>query len=218
MSAPEGRWPKSVIQAFHRAADYGKEENTHEAREALTRWRGTVLSRTGAVVEGTLVLPEEVRERWGSFGPCELVVLEDLEADSPDFRWTLSSRQAGSHTFLSGLDRPRPYGVFTLSRSPAGFDLHLDSDALGTLFQAPRRASFRVAELRPRRPVRVTLNGKRDFSLTGRRARRYTVLDYVFVYLGKVDGVEVRPPERVEEVKTVPLAEARHVDLREVLY
>lgn len=212
------RWPKSVVQLFHRATRYGKAENTHEAREALTRWRGTVLSRTGGVRGKTLLLNEGVREAWGRFAPGELVVFHDHEAESESFRRVLPSYQGPEYTFLQGLDRPRSLDVFTLVRTPEGFDLHLDGEALASLLRAPRRGSFRVAKLLPGRPVRVTLNGKWDFSMTGRRARNYVVLDYVFVYLGEVDEVEVRPAEAVEELKEVPLAEARHADLREILY
>lgn len=218
MTAPAARWPKSVLQVFRRSTGYGKAENNHEAREALTRWRGTVLSRTGGVEGGTLVLGEDVRERWGRFAHCEMVVLTDPDAGSRGMPGAFPAGLEPGHDFLQGLDRPRRYDVFTLLRSPAGFDLSLDADALRSLFHAPRRAGFRVAELREGRPVRVTLNGKQDFSMTGRRARSYLVLDYVFTYLGEAGGVELRPPDKVEQVKTVPLEEARHVDLRTVLY
>lgn len=212
------RWPKSVVQVFHRAVAYGKAENVHPVREELARWRGSVLSRTGGVDGSTLLLNEDAEAEWGRFAECELVVIADAEAGSVPYRPVFSSRRGPCYTFLRGLDRPRPFDAFTLLRSPEGFDLFLDPPAVESLFQAPRRGAFRVAKLLPRRPVRVTLNGKYDFSMSGRRARSYVVLDYVFVSLGEVDAVEACPAEQVEALKQVPLAGARHVDLRERLY
>ena len=168
-------WPKHVLQAFVKITSYRKEENTHERREALTRWREAVLSRTGRVEAGALLLNERARERWGAFTHCDAVVLTDPhDPESARFREILSTRQGPDYTFLHPGERPRAYDVFSLLRTPHGWDVYLDYARHAFMIGQPRRGDYKVAELRPGRPVRVTVNGKRDFSMTGRRARTYT--------------------------------------------
>lgn len=216
----ESAGPKTVLQVFHNVVSFGKEENNAAAREALCCWQNMLQSRCGDAVKGVLPLPQELLADRPRFERSDLLILNDYNnAEQVGERVPLHEEVGSSGVTLLQLgNRTADYEIFQLRRGEAGLELHLAYTRHAAYIGAPRRSDYRIACLKPGDVLRVTINGKLDFSASGRRARSYQVRDYLFQYLGDVGSftflLESAPPTR----KSIPLQQARHVDLREILY
>ncbi len=51
--------------------------------------------------------------------------------------------------------------------------------------EKPIRDNFKICDLHENKPVEININGKKDFTLTGRRKRTYTEKNIILNYLGK---------------------------------
>jgi len=210
--------PKTVLQVFHNVVSFGKEENNAAAREALCRWQETVSSRSGDAVEGTLSLPQGLFDDRPRFERSDLLILNDYN-DPAKGRSPLHEEAGTSGVTLLQLgSRSVDYEIFQLRRGEAWLELHLAYTRHAACIGAPHRNDYRVARLKPGDILRVTINGKLDFSASGRRARSYQVRDYLFLHLGELSSFTMQPETAPPNRKRVPLQQARHVDLREILY
>lgn len=219
-SVLETTTPKTVLQVFHNVVRFGKEENNAEAREALCRWQKTILSRCGDVKGKSLALPQEVMADRSRFERSDLLILNDYNnAEEVGKRVPLHEEVGASGVTLLQLgSRCIDYEIFQLSRGEKGLDLLLDYTRTAPYIGAPRRNDYRLACLKPGDVLRVTINGKLDFSASGRRARSYQVRDYLIQYLGDIGSFTFQPESTPPTSKRPPLSQARHVDLREILY
>lgn len=210
--------PKTVVQLFCNISVLGPEHRDAERRRDLSAWHTTVSSSSGSLEDGLLRLGEDARQRRGALEAADLVVLIDCN-DEPSrrLRRTLSTFQSDDLTLLQLPEggESRGLDIFQIRRTEAGLELHLHDTAHERWIGRPRRGDFKVGDLRAGRPVRITLNGKSDFTLTGRRARQYKIVDYIAIRLGSADRFEIRGWERQ---KRVPTDVESHVDLRKVLF
>lgn len=209
------RTPKHVLQVYHNVARHGPDRHNAAARRELARWNDVILSSSGIVDDGRVVLSEEAASPPGLFANSSLLVLNDY--NTPYARDAMA--WASPHLPLSGAEAPglAPFGIFGLRESPdAGLELHLRYSENREWIGRPSRGDYKLAELRPDEPVRVLINGKTDFSFSAGMERLYLVADYVFEYLGRFAEFEVRP--EVAAAKSAPLHRARTVDLTRILY
>lgn len=167
--------PKTVLQVFHNVVSYGKEENNAAAREALCRWQNTLQSRCGDAVNGVLSLPQELLADRVRFERSDLLILNDYNNTAEiGKRVPLHEEVSTSGVTLLQLgSRSVDYEIFQLRRGVSGLELHLAYTPHAAYIGVPRRSDYQIARLEPGRPLRVTINGKFDFSASGRRARTY---------------------------------------------
>lgn len=219
-STIETTTPKTVLQVFHNVISFGKEENNAASREALCRWQETILSRSGEVKGGSLALPQELLAYRQRFERSDLLILNDCNnAEDVGKRVPLHEEiDASGVTLLQLGSRCVDYEIFQLNRGETGLELHLAYSRHASYIGAPCRSDYRLACLKPGDILRVTINGKLDFSASGRRARSYQVRDYLIQYLGDIDSYTFLPESAPPTDKRPPLQQARHVDLREILY
>jgi len=214
----EATTPKTVLQVFYNVVSYGKEENNAAHREVICHWQETILSRSGEVKGQSLALPQALRVDWPRFERSDLMILNDYN-DAAKGRSPLHEEIGTSDMTLLQLgSRSVDYEIFQLRRGEAGMELHLAYTRYAAYIGAPRRSDYQIACLKPGSVLRVTINGKLDFSASGRRARSYQVRDYIFLHLGDFSTFTLQPDTALATVKHIPLQEARHVDLREILY
>lgn len=211
---------KSVLQVFHNVVCYGKEENNAAAREALCRWQETIMSLSGEARGQSLTLPEALLGDRPRFERSNLLILNDHNDAAATASLVPLHEEAGASgiTLLQLSSRCIDYEIFNLSRGAAGLELHLAYSRHAAYIGAPRRNDYRLACLKPGDVLRVTINGKLDFSASGRRARSYQVRDYLIHHLGEFGSFSFLPETASPIRKRVPLQQARHVDLREILY
>lgn len=69
----------------------------------------------------------------------------------------------------------------------------------------PERENFKLSTLEINRPVEIKINGKRDFSLTGRRKRTFIEQNFIIEYLGMANQVELDDIQNIRTEKVLPV-------------
>lgn len=142
------------------------------------------------------------------FFQCDLITIVDDSLAAPHYQ-----RDLESHACLV-LDVPRPFAVFNLVQRET-LELHLRYDHF--YVGIPERQNFKICDLQAGEPVEVKVNGKTDFSLTGRRARLFKEQQYIFNYLGLYEEARLLKAPVTPVLKTVP-AERKLIDLLKPLW
>jgi len=185
--------PVKILQVFSNIVYYHKDEKSFTDRQHKLAWR-PVASLHGGVVDGQLFLPEPILKQ-PRLQHCDLItIVDDISLERHH------QRDLESNTCLI-LDVPRPIGVFNLvQKEELELHLHYNHFCVGT----PERENFKICSLRVGEPVEVKINGKIDFSLTGRRARLFIEQQYIFHYLETFASAQVLKPPVSAIQKTIP--------------
>jgi hypothetical protein len=216
----ESSIPKTVLQVFHNVVVYGKAQNNADERERLFRWQSSIPSRCGQAEGETLLLPQQLLDDRARFDRSDLLILNDYNPPGAAGCGVPLHEEIGDSgvSLLQLGSRRVGYEIFQLCRGADGFEIHLEYSRHRASIGVPGRGDYQLARLNAERPVRVTINGKTDFSLSGRLARHYVQRDYLFVLLGEFRRFAPQPDAAPARMKLLPLTAARHVDLRERLY
>lgn len=212
-------FPKHIIQVFRSFRQYGKAQNEPGYRARLTDWPEHLASSSGYLEGDTLCLNSSAADFSREMEQSSVIVLADYHPEQSHPLKTLRGpSQNECYAMLGRGERVLRYELFDLHRTEAAFELVFNYSDHASLIGRPTRGDFKVGELHVQQPVRVTVNGKSDATLTGRRARTYNFYDYIFLYLGICTDVRTLPWNGVRIRKPVPVAQARRVDLTKVLY
>ncbi|RLD56555.1 MAG: hypothetical protein DRI97_07210 [Bacteroidetes bacterium] len=68
------------------------------------------------------------------------------------------------------------------------------------------------------KPVRYRINGKSDFTLSGRKQRHYHEFDYVMEFIGEYNRIEFLPPTEISCKKSIPVKQTKVIDERKAFY
>lgn len=209
------RTPKHVLQVYQNIARYGKDQHNAAARRALARWNEVILSSSGFVEDGRVVVSEEAATPQGLFANSGVLILSDYNSEySRTAMFWASPHLPASPAHTAGT---APFGIFGLREAAgSGLELHLRYSDNRDWIGKPARGDYKLADLRTAEPVRVRINGKIDFSFSAGMERSYLLAEFVFEYLGRFADFEVRP--HVSVAKSPPIARARLVDLTRILY
>jgi hypothetical protein len=223
--------PVAVVQCFWHRFAVRKPLWRDGAWRSLAAWPREIDSNSGWIDDGTLILNESVLERKAELETADIVIVQDTI--SYQTRQPYPSRSPHPYpVFRHEFERP---DVIRLVSETTWFALLTTNDRIATcdryalgwqtdelslfLNSGSDSEPYRVAKLTPNSPVRITANDKHDSTDSFHRDdRHYYVFDDIFVYLGDVHEIEVRPWSAMTHRKNVPLESARVVDLQKELY
>ncbi len=198
--------PIKILQIFSNILRYAKEDKSFDKRRERLAWR-PVESLNGYVKEGELFLPSGILEHE-ALKRCNLITIKDSLA--PPFNYM--ERMESNDCFE--LTAPRKLGNFNIQQAEE-LELHLHYNRF--FIGIPKRNNIKLCNLRPNQPVEITINGKTDFSLTGRRDREFTEQLYIFEYLGDFKTCTVLKEKANPVLKQIP-AERKLVDMIKPLW
>lgn len=227
-----------LFQFFKKYAIIPKPDYTPEFRKSFSKWESKIVSRVGFAGHGKLILPED-REIVFDIKRTSCVIIQDVVGHSgsasalrikreaeraklPD--WRRRSLEASSEALnpefkcFNNENKAWHFEVFSIEKSTEGFELLLRHQANEFYLGQPGRNNHRLCFLREGEPVRITINGKSDATLTGRMQRAYAEYDYIIEYLGGIDSIEYKALSQVESEKKIPERTAKVIDLRKILY
>ena len=193
--------PVQVIQLYRKQIRFGKEEKgSFDLKSFLSAEK--VTSNQGFVENGELFLPEAVKENKGFSGANLFVYIDNIISEKPSECLTLHS--PGAHPIeifkIRGIDPP---------------ELHLEWSYFGV--GDPTRPPMKLFDLVPGKAYEIRINGKTDFSLTGRRPRHYLEQVFVVEHLGTFDGCSFYSDSADLPAKKLP-ASRKVIDLRKLLW
>lgn len=89
---------------------------------------------------------------------------------------------------------------------PLKLDIELEYSTHSMTIGEPFRSNHKIFELKADQVVRYLINGKADFTLTGRKQRTYYEFDYLFEWVGEIENVDYY---KLEKGKKLPEEEIR---------
>jgi hypothetical protein len=198
--------PIKILQVFSNVLRYGKDDKSFDKREERLAWH-PVQSLNGYVHDGELFLPPAILQH-AALERCNLITIKD--SLSPLFNYMENMENNDCFELTAA----RKLGNFKIKQTEE-LELHLDYNRffIGT----PKRDNIKLCNLRPGQPVEIAINGKTDFSLTGRRARNFTDQQYIFEYLGDFKTCTVLKEKAKPVVKQIP-AKRKLVDMLKPLW
>jgi hypothetical protein len=197
--------PFHVIQVFSNSYEYDKLYKDFNDRKELVQWKNDIQSNTN-VAEKLILNETAFQKKTGNLG--DLVVLIDRNFSSfEDFlllqklnntveqdietsksQYLNELRQRNDVIFGQLVKNAASFEIFKLKKeSEIELWLNWDYWTVGE----PERSNFKIAELKLNQPILIKLDGKRDFSLTGRRKRTFMEHQYVIEYKGLFNNIEV---------------------------
>jgi hypothetical protein len=204
---PISKKPFRVIQLFRNINSYGKDEKSFEDRKDKIAWK-PIESTAGFVKENVVHLPESILEQ-PNFERCDLILMIDDNFQSfQNVVYTSEKNLCFRNKSSNKFD-------FLQIKLDEKIEIYLKPGYFEVGF--PERNEFKVCELTIAKPVSIKINGKRDFSLTGRRARTFIEQEYIFNYIGDFTEIIIEKEPFNPVLKSIPV-ERKTIDLMKPLW
>ncbi len=224
----------NVIQIFKSAERFKKDDYETGKLQLLNLWEESFTSNTGYLENGTLYLPDFGKQQ-PDFTNAQTIIIQDITNFDPTLfvmakqvaqqpRWFVDNNK--NHILLVKDEAicyckhstSLTFDIFKmLSEQPGIFNLELNYSDNQLAIGIPARGNHKIAELKINKPVRYKLNGKSDFTMTGRKQRTFVEYDYLIEYLGQADKVVFKDWKKIETIKIKPNKEYKLVDERKIL-
>ena len=223
-----------VIQILKSVERIDKSDYTTASRQLLDQWDNSFVSSTGFLTDRTVILPPDTVDKLDQ-NSVDLIIIQDIKSvdsyldqtswDTTNIpEWFKNGRRndvlLANEPWL-GFNRPskiRTFDIFKIEKIDSGvFDIHLNYSVNRFHIGVPSRADHKIGELKLHKPIRYRLNGKSDFTLTGRKQRTFVEYDYLFEYLGQADTIEFMELNKIKKTKSIPIDNCKLVDERKLL-
>ncbi len=195
--------PITVIQFYCHHIWYKKEEKATIDHKSLFSWND-IYSKLGYIKDGLLYLPENIISNT-EFSPCDLIIIADEINPSERLQSTIQCLRTS---------RANAVDIFNI-RKKEQLELHLAWNYFSV--GEPARDNMKLCDLHKEKSYEIQINGKTDFSLTGRRPRQYLEQSYIIETLGIFDRCQLFAEHENPLLKTVP-EERKLIDLRKMLW
>lgn len=204
--------PIHIIQVFDNSYEYGKEEKSYETRKLKYAWLNSISSQNG-FVERTILKTNSLKSKELNVLNCDFLILSDFNTNSEEetlnrfrhlkFSEQIKLQQASDNErikllqdfknaieyLVSGNFTQHPYQFKCFNiQQKENIEIHLNWNYWD--IGIPERENFKICELQKNKPIEINVNGKRDFSMTGRRARTFVERNFIIEYLGTVSEIE----------------------------
>lgn len=219
-----------IIQLFKSVARIKKPDYNTTSRKIIGEW-DSIVSKTGFLKDETITLPIECKND-PTLKNADLIIIQDIKGfdlflekkslDNSIFPdWFKNSRKEyidSTNLQLKGfsiLSKPWIFEIFEFKKTNVdSIEVWLKySDTIGI----PKRENHKIAELKIGKPIRFKINGKDDFTMSGRKQRTFSEFDYILEYLGTADKIEYKELNKIETTKTIPVANCKVIDERKIL-
>jgi hypothetical protein len=187
---------------------------------------GTVLldSKAGLVRDGRLLLHEKWQRDFRRVKGSTVFLFHELKSnDRHEFALTSDSRRPFFQSFPGFSVLQRGSGLrgslfFFQSVDDQQIDVNFDADTNRSYIgPQPQRQSHKIGELTADDMIRFQVNGKHDFSATGRRERSYSEFAAV-IHRRRLEVDEVEFVNSEALVEKLTLGDCKVIDERKRLY
>ena len=223
-----------VIQVYKSKEIFIRSTYTPENRKSFHDLEDSFDSTQGYMEGETLVLPIEY-EDLSELKTADLIIIQDVRGwesfrvnkhperlDLPE--WFKRSRREflinnNKHLFpLRQLNTAKSFEIFKIRKSDDGwYELEINYTANSMRIGIPERENHKFCNLKRSKPIRYKINGKSDFTMSGRKERTYYEFDFIIEWLGSADKIEFRELNKINKSKILPLESLQLIDERKIL-
>ncbi|MEN8121935.1 MAG: hypothetical protein ABFS35_16410 [Bacteroidota bacterium] len=222
-----------VIHLYKLAVIFEKSNYTPENRKIFNTLLGKVKSNAGYIIDKTLFLPNKYSSHPG-IKTSNLIIFQDLIGvnsfvNNKDFEETNFPKDFHEHNtnFLltnnqliyafTQQNSLKSFDIFKLKKSSANsYELFVNYTSNSMTIGSPKREDHKIAELKPTKPIRFKINGKSDFTLTGRKQRSFYEFDYVFELYNQIEKIQFLDLNKIQQIKAAPLKRCKIVNERKI--
>ncbi len=170
----------------------------------------------GFLDRGILYLPIECKDR-ANLRTAELIIIRDHLVQEP----SLANDPSACENILP-MDQPgipRSFDIFRIKKQGLeSYEIMLDYASSSTAIGIPGRQNHKLFDLKKSVPLRYRINGKSDFTLSGRKERTFHEFDFIIEWRGKAEKIEFLELNTIRHKKIIPLDHYKLVDERKALY
>jgi hypothetical protein len=196
---------------------FDKTNYTSNHRKEAFSIGDSVESTNGFYRDKVLYLPEESKKIVDS-RDIQLIIIVDSLLSSSEFNTNSKTETYPNTIALGGSIKPRSFEIFNIKRSSKDvFELFLNYDRNEFAIGIPKRKNHKIAELKPGIFLRYLVNGKSDFTMTGRKQRTYYEYEYIFEDLKSVKHVEFIDDKELIFLKEIKKNNCKLIDERKLL-
>jgi hypothetical protein len=199
--------PVHIIQVFRTINIYTKAEKSFADRKDKLAWK-PISSIAGYVRDGIAYLPEDI-VNYPNFETYDIILMMDKNLPNPR-NYTFTTEE----NLLFRRNSQNKFDAFSL-KFDENIEIHLNHSyfSVGT----PKRENFKICDLKLNQPIEIKINGKIDFSGSGRLQRSFMEQDYIFEYLGEFTTYNLIKEPVSPIIKDIP-TERKLIDLNKTLY
>ncbi|AWO00325.1 hypothetical protein DLD77_00680 [Chitinophaga alhagiae] len=216
-----------VIQVYKFIEWFGKDTYETAKQQFFAGLEEDFPSRTGFLENHVLYLPYIGEQP--DLRQSQTVIIQDTNGPDPFSnrerppRWLKDKGHTllanGEETCIAKSSGNLVYDIFRIEKTPQGtFSLFLNYTHYSLDIGIPSRNNHKIADIKPGEPVRYRLNGKSDFTMTGRKERAFLERDYLFEYAGQANSIVFLELNKIERTKTRAGKPYKLVDERKILY
>lgn len=210
-----------VIQIFKSVERFKKDDYDPAHLQLLNEAEDRLISRTGYLADQVLYLPDTGQQLPG-LQDAHTVIIQDINGFDP-------LRKPGTGKKLDPLewykDRNKNYvlgvnaesvcfarpaksltfEIFRIEKNEPGiFSLYLNYAGNQFAIGIPERDDHKIATIKLNQPVRYRVNGKSDFTMSGRKQRTFAEYDYLIEYVGQAEKIVFKELNKLEILKIKP--------------
>ena len=228
-----------IFQFYKKHWSIPKKDYTTETRQKFQNWDKQISSQVGYLKEKQLFLPFEKRNliRLNSVSG---IILQDVIGQNSSKEKLHLQKVAEANDFpdwfnrqqLANLDSQNPelavyssqkkiwdFEIFSIEKNTnKEFEIHLRYKVNEFRIGKPGRNDHKLCILKKNTPVKISINGKSDSTMSSGKERSYSEYEYIIEYQGESDSIEFKDLNKIETQKDVPQKFIKHIDLRKILY
>ena len=220
-----------VIQVYKSREIFTKATYTPENRKRFHNLATSFESTQGYLDKETLVLPMACQGQV-AINISDLVIIQDVmgweqfkaneHIQSPDWFKKVSADvllHERRHLFVfKQLNALKSFEIFKIRKAGNdAYELFVEYAENAMKIGIPERINHKICDLKQSKPIRYQINGKSDFTLSGRKARTFYEFDYVIEWLGAASKIEFKELNKIRKVKSIPISHAKLIDERKML-
>ena len=207
-----------VLQIYRSAIIYRKKNYTAENRNIAESWPSTLESHIGFIEDNCLHLSEEYKQEEEIKNPFLLVIVDNIPVNRKDIYLEFIKDNFPVVNIFQQINKLMSVELFRIKYAgERSFDLSIDYSSHSMIIGLPERENHKMGELKPEIPLRYKINGKADFTLTGRKEREFYEFDYLFE-LKEVEKILFVAPNRAVKTKNIITDNCKLVNERKMLY
>ncbi len=204
------------LHVYKSTAIFDKTNYTAENRGKARIGPGPFHLSNGYFKEGTMFLPKAYRSYFGKKEKAVLVIVDDTGKENK-YHNLVSAGKAVPFHYIFG-ESLKSFELFKIRNKEENiFELFLDYGPNAFRIGVPNRTNHKIAELTSEKSILFRINGKSDFTMSGRKQRTFYEFEYLFEPVKKVEHLEFKDDISSLLVKQVPNQEYKIIDERKIL-
>ncbi len=213
-----------IIQIYKSKAIFGKADYTPNNRRQFENISIEVYSSMGYVKNQSLFLPFEYKNQ-PNLNTSDLIIIQDITGFNPYLAnkdVNHKGLRTGNNELIFGIKHveiPKSFEIFKIcKKQDDNYDLYINYVANSMVIGEPARENHKICELKMNQPIRYKINGKSDFTMSGRKERCFYEFDYIIELIEKVEHIEFLALNKIQKEKKIPLRNCKLIDERKILH